>query len=268
MAAPPEEMTQLQRALSAIFPISEWESGTFDYTGATIKQTEEAIELHQTSYVNSRLETVDIPKGMDPDDPADQITMQDNMSSVGALSWLASQRRPDLQAGVFLAQRRQTSPSYEDVKSTNRLVKMAQAAKEEPLRFVKLAENLSSLALMVYHDAAWANAPFDPDLDDYEDVTAAKGQGIYSQLGHVLVMTDRAALSGRQCPTAVLGWKSHACPRVCRSTFAAETMAGLEGWEEALTTRSFMAGALHPDPAQAQEDRARAALSHCVDYGL
>ena len=257
VAAPHAEMEQLQQALSTIFPISEWEAGTFDYTGATIKQTKEAIELHQTSYVNSRLETVEIPKGVDPDDLADQVTLQDNMSTVGALSWLSSQTRPDLQAGVSLAQRRQKTPTYEDVKATNRLVKMAQSAKEEPLRFVKIAENLADLVLMVCHDAAWANAPFDPEVDDLADVAAAHGQGVYSQLGHLLVMSSKAAIDGKQCPTAVVGWRSHACPRVCRSTFAAETMAGLEGWEEALTFRSFIAGALHADPARAQEDCAR-----------
>ena len=172
---------------------------------------------------------MEIPKGVAPEGQADQVTAQDNMSTIGALSWLASQTRPDLQAGVSLSQRKQRSPTYEDVKLTNRLVKMAQMGKEEPLKFVKLADNFDDLMLMVYHDAAWANAPMDLDLDDHEDVIASEGQGVYSQLGHLLVMTSRQALGAKDCPMAIVGWKSHACPRVCRSTFAAETMAGLEG---------------------------------------
>ena len=198
-----------------------------------------------------------MPKDVAPSSQADQVTAQDNMSTIGALSWLASQTRPDLQAGVSLSQRKQRSPTYEDVKLTNRLVKMAQMGKDEPLKFVKLADNFDDLMLMVYHDAAWANAPMDLDLDDHEDVIASEGQGVYSQLGHLLVVTSRQALGAKDCPMAIVGWKSHACPRVCRSTFAAETMAGLEGWEEALAFRSFVAGVLSPDPAKAQEAEAR-----------
>ena len=112
--------------------------------------------------------------------------------------------------------------------------------------------------LVVYHDAAWANAPMGPDHDDDpEDVMDTQGQGVYSQLGHLLMMTSKQALGAKSCPAAVVGWKSHACPRVCRSAFAAETMAGLEGWEESLAFRSFIAGILHPDPARAREDAAR-----------
>jgi hypothetical protein len=122
-------MGQLQVELSGLFPIAEWESGTFDYTGATIKQVDQVIELYQTDYVNTRLEAVEIPKNVETEEIADQVTKQDNMSTIGALSWLASQTRPDLQAGVSLSQRRQRDPTFQDVKNTNKLVKMAQAGK-------------------------------------------------------------------------------------------------------------------------------------------
>ena len=103
IAAPPGEIQQLMKGLSAIFPIAEWEQGNFEYTGSTITQYDDVIEVHQKSYINSRLETVEFPAVYNLDDPADEVTKQDNMSTVGALSWLASQSRPDLQAGVSLA---------------------------------------------------------------------------------------------------------------------------------------------------------------------
>ena len=235
----------LERGLSATFPISVWEKDHFEYTGSVIKQTNEHIEVSQKSYVNARLETVDIPKEVCPEDPADQVTRQDDMSTIGALSWLSSQTRPDLQAGVSLAQRRQKCPSYQDVKDTNRLVRMAQAGKDEPLRYTRVAEDLNDVVLLVFHDAAWANAPTDPEHADPEEIEETRGHGVYSQLGHILLMTHRGALQGQPCTTNIVGWKSHACPRVCRSTFAAEVMAGLEGWEEALAFRSFLATALY-----------------------
>lgn len=130
---------------------------------------------------------------------------------------------------------------------------MAQAAKDEPLVFSKLTDDPAELVLLVFHDAAWANAPPDDGIEAEETY----GHGIYSQLGHLLVMTTRNALQGHTAQGMIVGWKSHACPRVCRSTFAAETMAALEGWEEGLAFRSYVACAPSRAPAAAKEDVAR-----------
>ncbi|CAJ1372219.1 unnamed protein product [Effrenium voratum] len=108
LAAPKEEIKELQKSLSEIFPISEWESDTFEYIGSDIEQNDNSIHVGQSNYVKSRLETVDIPKGVNPEEVADEVTRLDNQSVVGGLSWLASQTRPDLQTGVSMAQRKQT----------------------------------------------------------------------------------------------------------------------------------------------------------------
>ena len=108
LAAPKEEIKELQKSLSGIFPISEWESDTFEYIGSDIEQNDNSIHVGQSNYVKSRLQTVDIPKGVNPEEVADEVTRLDNQSVVGGLSWLASQTRPDLQTGVSMAQRKQT----------------------------------------------------------------------------------------------------------------------------------------------------------------
>ena len=79
--------------------------------------------------------------------------------------------------------------------------------------------------MMAYHDTAWANSPLDTMVDDFQEVKAADGMGLYSQLGYVLCIAPK---------------ESHACPRVCRSTFAAEVMAGKEGWEDGLAFRAML----------------------------
>lgn len=257
MAASGPVMKAVQRALSSVFPIGDWESEDFDYTGTNIKQKDGVIELSQRSYINARLETVDVPYGADPNDLADQVTKQDNMSTIGALSWLCSQTRPDLQSGVSLAQRKQKSPTYGDVKETNKLVRMAQAGKDEALRFEKLCDDPSDLILLAYHDAAWANASLDPEVDESAMVEQAGGQGVYSQLGHILCVTHRDVLHGKEAKGTIVGWKSHACPRVCRSTFASEVMAGLEGWEDGLAVRSTLSAAINADPRALLEEEAR-----------
>ena len=158
IAAPEETLKDLQVQLSSIFPISEWETGSFDYTGSQISQDEDGIHVAQKSYVNSRLEVVEVPKEISNDETADAVTRSDNQSMIGALSWLSSQSRPDLQAAVSLAQKRQKNPSFGDVKDTNRAVKMAQIGKDEKLDYKRLAPGWNDLMILVYHDAAWANA--------------------------------------------------------------------------------------------------------------
>ena len=64
IAAMPDELEALQQALSAIFPISDWEEDTFDYIGSQVEQRDGKILISQENYVDSRLETIEIPKGV------------------------------------------------------------------------------------------------------------------------------------------------------------------------------------------------------------
>ena len=68
IAAMPDELEALQQALSAIFPISDWEEDTFDYIGSQVEQRDGKILISQENYVDSRLETIEIPKGVVMDD--------------------------------------------------------------------------------------------------------------------------------------------------------------------------------------------------------
>ena len=181
---------------------------------------------------------------MDLDDYADQVTRQDNMSAIGALSWLASQTRPDLQAAVSMAQRKQKNPTFQDVKETNRAIRMAQSGKRQKIAYKKLDE-MDEPIMLVYHDAAWANVPMDEEVADFEDINVDKNTGIYSQLGHIVMITEKKTLEGQEGTSIICAWKSHACSRVCRSTFAAETMSALEGIEEAMALRAMLNGAMN-----------------------
>ena len=87
------------------------------------------------------------------------------------------------------------------------------------------------------------NVPEEQAADFHKDHGRRSLKGIYSQLGHILVITHRDALEGKKEKAVMCDWKSHACQRVCRSTFAAETMAALEGIEDAMAFRASLAGA-------------------------
>jgi hypothetical protein len=125
IAASPKVLDSLTQQLSGIFPIADWEENDFEYVGSNIKQDDRGIHLSQKSSANSRLETVEVLKQILLDDSADMVANIDNQSTIGALSWFASQSRPDLQA----------EPSYGDDKETNTVVKMAQNGKGQPLTF-------------------------------------------------------------------------------------------------------------------------------------
>ena len=240
VSAPTPVRKALEQALSGVFPIDAWEEAStgLEYCGVTVKQEKNQVTLSQEHYVNTRLQTVDIPKGVLPEDPADEVAKMDNQSTIGALSWLASQTRPDIQVGVSMAQRKQKSPTYEDIKATNHVVRMAQKEKEEKLVYDKLG-NWNDLVIIVYHDAAWANVTNEYDHQDYDET---KDTGIYSQMGYVVVIAHKEVLLGKPGKGIVATWKSHACQRVCRSTFASETMAALEGWEAGIAFRDLLRG--------------------------
>ena len=111
-----------------------------------------------------------------------------------------------------MAQRKQKSPTYDDIKATNHVVRMAQREKDEKLAYRKLG-GWQDLVVIVYHDAAWANVTNEYDHVDY---TETNDTGIYSRLGYVVVITHRNTLLGETGTGIVAAWKSHTCQRVCR----------------------------------------------------
>ena len=94
--------------------------------------------------------------------------------------------------------------------------------------------------ILVYHDAAWANAVASAGNQEF----VPGGHCVFLQLGHLVLMCDRRALKGDEVNPAVITWKPHACPRVCQSTFPAQTVTSLEGWEDAIAFRAMLVGSL------------------------
>ena len=76
--------------------------------------------MSQQAYAASRLFQVDIAAGQNNMDLASEEQKIDNQSLIGALSWLGSQSRPDLQCSVSLAQQLQKSPTVGDVRFARR----------------------------------------------------------------------------------------------------------------------------------------------------
>ncbi|CAE7372060.1 RE2 [Symbiodinium sp. CCMP2592] len=242
----------IEKALDAVLPIDEWEDNEFDYVGSHVKVTTEGVYVDQAAYTNSRLFQIDIQKGHLDTDQATAEQAIDNRSLVGALSWLASQTRPDLQVSVSFAQQLQKDPTVADVKFTNATARRAMEFQQHGVWLRKL--DLDSLEILIFHDAAWANAlPRDTGEDDPDFVLSQEdhekgfisgtpfdnkdrkpkkaNSRVASQYGLLVALGDRRCYTAEGGPISLVDWKSSAIQRVCRSTFTAETMACTEGVE-------------------------------------
>ena len=263
---------RLRQELSRRFPVDDWELQKFEYIGSYIEVEDNGVKVSQTSYAETRLFEVETLPEQRDEDPASEEQKADNRSLVGALSWLAGQSRPDLQTGVSMAQQLQKEPSVADIKFSNQLARRALQHRDQGVWLLPV--DLENAVLLAYHDAAWSNAPQDPDDPHYmltieEDLRGRIDVGPYqekerkakrgnsriaSQIGSLYLLADNKILRGEGCRASMLDWRSSACSRVCRSTFAAETMACASAIENADYVRKFLEtllrGKLHRDTRQ------------------
>ena len=265
----------MQAALSEAFPIDKWEENHLDYIGTEINCTDDEIIVCQRKYAETRLFSLDIPKGADDEDYAGPELVADNQSLIGALSWMSAQTRPDLTCSVSLAQQLQKGPTIGDVKFTNLISTRAVMFKDEGLRFRPIPDQ--TFGILTYHDAAWANALEAENEDEYfrltkEDQLAglqregpfgdkrerkAKRQNskVASQIGALVLFADFACLRGGVGATSIGDWRSRAGQRVCRSTFGAEAQACVEGLEGAQYIRSLIETLMTGDLVKVTEAR-------------
>eukprot|EP00439_Symbiodinium_sp_Y106_P004950 s1915_g1.t1 len=257
VVGPSDLVEVVKSALSATFPVDDWETDNFGYIGSHVTVSDEGVHVTQESYASSRLFEIEVARGEDNLEVASIEQKIDNQSLIGALSWLSAQTRPDLQCGVSLAQQLQKNPLIEDIKFTNQLAKRAWEHRGEGIWLRPL--DLGSLEYIVFHDSAWANALLDGEEgftlseadhmsgimhDTPFDKKARKAKKensrVASQLGILIALTDAKGFAAGKSTMSLLDWKSSANPRVCRSTFAAETTACSEAIEMGQYVRSFV----------------------------
>ena len=257
--APGSVSMLVEQALGQAFPVGDWESELFNYLGSEIYYGDNEAVLSQQAYAESRLFSLDVPRGVDDNDLAGPDLVADNRSLVGALSWLSAQSRPDLTCSVSMAQQVQKQPTFADIRFTNSVAKKATDFKEEGLRFRPI--DSKDLLIIVYHDAGWANAvDATHDEEGFELTEDDKMAGLQqegpfvqksgrkakrdntkvaSQLGDLIVFAEKKCVMGEAGSFSVLDWKSRAGQRVCRSTFSAETQACIEGAEAGQHVRAL-----------------------------
>ena len=255
--APKSVGEKVKEGLSRTFPIDKWEVNHLDYIGSEIEVHNEEVRVSQKKYVETRLFTLEVPRGVCEEDYANAELAADNKSLIGALSWLSAQTRPDLTCSVSLAQQLQKAPTYGDIKFTNAIANRAVAYKDQGLTFKAIP--LSKAVFLAYHDAAWANAmeANEPGFELYgaDEEAGLQKEGPYSakerkakranskvasQVGALVVLAEIDCVYENRGNISITDWKSRAGQRVCRSTFGAETQASVEGLEAGQYMRSFI----------------------------
>ena len=140
----------------------------------------------------------------------------------GSIQWLAGQTRPDVAAGVSLANKG-TETTIEKLKNLYKLMAYLKATDESG---IVLEETL----ILSYGDCSWANA-----------------RGLKSQEGIVVVLTIPSSLDGHgQC--MMVDWKTTRTPRVVRSTIAGEAYAADDAIDRASLANAMLTEIITGDP--------------------
>ena len=150
---------------------------------------------------------------------------------LGSFQWLVAQLRFDMAFPVSSLQGEK--PTVGTMIKANSLVRQFQ--QDCSFELVFQAVDLEDCGIMVVCDAALGNVTL---TGSAEGTVTDK---VYSQSCYFVLIADRDLMEGRQGKFNVLDARSHRIPRVCRSTYGAETLSTEEGFDIGILCRGFLA---------------------------
>ena len=192
------------------FLVGSSASGSFKYLGLNVMVSKDGIAVDQVQYASS-LSTVELSysRAMQKNSELSEQEKAGYRALIGQLSWMSTHTRPDIAYDTC-----ELSIAYKNATVTDlvKLNKLVERVKKERLRlfFPKLLP-IGSCHVECYTDASFAKLPDGG-----------------SQGALIVFLKDE---DGNRCP---IYWRSRKLRRIVKSTFAAETMALLEGAETAV----------------------------------
>jgi hypothetical protein len=188
----------------------------FSYVGFWISQSVEGIVLNQDHYVNSiRVEQIAVSRSTEKQAALNSKELTAYRALVGSINWCVNGSRPDLAYELIDLSTKFRNAKVEDWLRARKVMRMLQEV--SCIVFFPDIGDLSKSMLVVFTDAGFANLP--------DKVSSTAGYVVF------LVGVDKA------CP---LVWKSNKIKRIVKSTLGAETMACLQGLEEALYLKQIL----------------------------
>ena len=153
---------------------------------------------------------------------------------LGSLQWLVAQVRLDLAFMVSTLQSEARTVST--LLRANKAVLEAKKNGDFSLRFGFIP--LHKGGILSVTDAAFGN------VDEHGRLSGEPAKKVHSQSCYCISLADEQLLAGKKGRFSVLDFRSHRIPRVCRSSYASETLGAEEGLDAAELCRGFVAEAL------------------------
>ena len=197
------------------------------------KHADGKVTLSMKAY-HENLREVFVPKHR-RGDVAASLTAQERRqlrALLGSFQWLVAQLRFDLAFSVSSLQG-ESPPTIGTLLRANLLVREFQRNCGFELVFKDVSPYTGGL--MVVTDAALGN------VDVKGSAQEAPLTKVFSQACYFVVLADEALMGGQTGSFNILDMRSHRIPRVCRSSYAAETLGAEEAFDVGQLCRGFLA---------------------------
>lgn len=209
------------------------EENDFVWCGKRIRRAEDGtIRLSMVEY-HKNLKEIYVPKGRksDPTAPLTAAEAKQLRALLGSFQWLVAQLRFDCSFLVSTLQGER--PVIGTILRANAALKQFQ---QDPFyEMIFRPVDPSTAGVMVVADAALGNVTLQGSNEG--EVT----EKVYSQACYFVLLADKQLMSGATGTFNVLDSRSHRIPRVCRSTYAAETLSTEEAFDVGRLCRGLVA---------------------------
>jgi len=156
---------------------------------------------------------------------------------LGSLQWLVAQLRFDISFQVSSLQ--SETPTVGTLLRANKC--LVETKKDYDYEMTFKSVDFARGGILVVADAALGN------VDSKGDSTGPPGTKVHSQSCYAVLLADAEMMRGKLGTFNTLDFRSHRIPRVCRSSYAAETLGVEEGLDAGELARGFLAEALGAD---------------------
>ena len=206
--------------LCQYFKVGKQQEGVFRYIGLDMSNSEKGLFIQQQSYINEIVPMeISTKRKRDRQAFLNEEETKKFRGVVGQLNWISSQTRPDVTYDMLSLSTVTKHPQVQHIIEANKAIQKAKS-KKSGILYHRLGK-FEDLSLEVYTDAAWANLP----------------DG-HSSTGGYLILLVAITSSGKLC--VPLDWSSHKIQRTVHSTLAAESLAMLEGVDNAIYLGSML----------------------------
>ena len=198
----------------------------FKYVGYQVTQSTTGVMLDQNDYIeNIKVPPMSAERQTQKNDSLNRQELKQYRSLVGSLNWIVQGSRPDLAFQLIDLSTKFRNGTVDDLIKVRKILQKAKENRADI--FYPDLGHVQHWRIVMYADASHANLC----------------EGVSSCVGYIVFLVGER---NRCCP---LSWKSGKARRIVKSTIAAESVALLDGLEEAIYLKSILAQILSTEPA-------------------